>query len=393
MISTAAKPLMTPPPSSPDDASKAEAKEEAIPISFSGTGAQYFKIFVSNTLLTIVTLGIYSAWARVRTRRFFMGHTCIGKHNLEFDASPLSILFSRIIIAAVLGLLFFIEINYELVWAGVGVFLLGTLALTPLAIVRGRAFIARHTVHRTVRFHYRREYLWAAQLFGAYAVLIILLTIGGFTENEEDFPYEAAAWSAIAAFLLCAPALFYYSHRIQISQLQFGKLRLHFDSSVGLYYLTSLKALLLAALLSVGAFLVLNGAKEYFTNIDLWPFFLIFILFPLIALYAAALLQSAFTCTYWKSIRIGDDSSVDASKLSLTGYSNLLAQNYFMILISLGLLYPIARVRAYRHIAERVEIKLGPTTATAYHASSDKTSPLAGEFADLTDWDIDFGAF
>lgn len=36
------------------------------PLTFTGTGAEYFGIWIVNLLLTIVTLGIYSSWAKVR---------------------------------------------------------------------------------------------------------------------------------------------------------------------------------------------------------------------------------------------------------------------------------------------------------------------------------------
>ena len=40
-------------------------------IEFEGKGGEYFRIWIVNVLLSIVTLGIYSAWATVRTRRYF----------------------------------------------------------------------------------------------------------------------------------------------------------------------------------------------------------------------------------------------------------------------------------------------------------------------------------
>lgn len=40
-------------------------------ITFSATGSEYFRIWIVNLLLSIVTLGIYSAWAKVRRNRYF----------------------------------------------------------------------------------------------------------------------------------------------------------------------------------------------------------------------------------------------------------------------------------------------------------------------------------
>ncbi|MEM9624119.1 MAG: DUF898 family protein, partial [Pseudomonadota bacterium] len=38
-------------------------------LSFTGDGTEYFRIWIVNLTLTLLTLGIYSAWAKVRTNR------------------------------------------------------------------------------------------------------------------------------------------------------------------------------------------------------------------------------------------------------------------------------------------------------------------------------------
>ena len=43
------------------------------PFEFTGSGFEYFRIWIVNVLLTIVTFGIYSAWAKVRTLRLADG--------------------------------------------------------------------------------------------------------------------------------------------------------------------------------------------------------------------------------------------------------------------------------------------------------------------------------
>ena len=53
-------------PASPWPASASVAAPTDYPVRFVGTGSEYFRIWIVNLLLTIVTLGIYSAWAKVR---------------------------------------------------------------------------------------------------------------------------------------------------------------------------------------------------------------------------------------------------------------------------------------------------------------------------------------
>ena len=44
-------------------------------IQFTGKAGEYFAIWIVNVALTILTLGIYSAWAKVRTNQYFYGNT------------------------------------------------------------------------------------------------------------------------------------------------------------------------------------------------------------------------------------------------------------------------------------------------------------------------------
>jgi len=66
-------------------------------IQFSGLAQEYFSIWIVNLFFTVVTLGIYSAWAKVRNKRYFYGHTRVHKHNFEYLATPTQILKGRII--------------------------------------------------------------------------------------------------------------------------------------------------------------------------------------------------------------------------------------------------------------------------------------------------------
>ena len=59
---------------------------------FRGDGMEYFKIWIVNILLTIITLGIYSAWATVRNNRYFYSNLYLDNDNFRYLAEPLAIL-------------------------------------------------------------------------------------------------------------------------------------------------------------------------------------------------------------------------------------------------------------------------------------------------------------
>ena len=64
---------------------------------FTGSAAEYFRIWIVNLFLTLVSLGVYSAWAKVRKKRYFYGATRLDGDTFDYFASPKAILYGRII--------------------------------------------------------------------------------------------------------------------------------------------------------------------------------------------------------------------------------------------------------------------------------------------------------
>ena len=56
------------------------------PLGFSGMATAFFKIHFVNLLLTIITMGFYAPWARVRHRRYFYSNTRIMGEGLDYLA-------------------------------------------------------------------------------------------------------------------------------------------------------------------------------------------------------------------------------------------------------------------------------------------------------------------
>ena len=69
---------------SPEVKSVDKAKEQAplmqghaseLSLEFHGSAREYFRIWIVNLCLTLLTFGIFSAWAKVRKKRFAYSHT------------------------------------------------------------------------------------------------------------------------------------------------------------------------------------------------------------------------------------------------------------------------------------------------------------------------------
>ena len=76
---------------------------DAKPFEFRGNAKEWFGIWIVNMLLSIVTIGIYSAWAKVRTKKYFYNHTYVEERNFDYHATGKQILVGRLIIIAAIA--------------------------------------------------------------------------------------------------------------------------------------------------------------------------------------------------------------------------------------------------------------------------------------------------
>ena len=83
---------------------------DAHPLEFTGSGGEYFRVWIVNVLLSIVTLGIYTPWARRRTAQYFYSHTLVAGSPLEFTAQQ-----RKMVMGFVLLMLLTIAYNLSLI--------------------------------------------------------------------------------------------------------------------------------------------------------------------------------------------------------------------------------------------------------------------------------------
>ncbi len=67
-------------------------KDQRYGFRFHGSATEYFGIWMVNLMLIIVTLTLYSPWAKARRMRYFYGDTQFLKHRFDFVAMPSRIL-------------------------------------------------------------------------------------------------------------------------------------------------------------------------------------------------------------------------------------------------------------------------------------------------------------
>src|SRR5262249_5442917 len=131
------------------------AREATHRFEFRGTGTEYFGIWIVNIALTLITLGIFSAWAKVRSRRYFYGNTVLAGHAFDYHALPWRILIGRLI---AVGLFLGYTVSTNIQPLAVLPWLVIALLAVPWLIVQSLRFNARNTSYRNVRFNFAGGY-------------------------------------------------------------------------------------------------------------------------------------------------------------------------------------------------------------------------------------------
>ncbi|MEA2028920.1 MAG: DUF898 family protein, partial [Campylobacterota bacterium] len=122
-------------------------------LEFSATTGEYFNIWIANIFLTVITLGIYSAWAKVRTNRYFYANTHYKGSSFEYTADPMKILKGRALVFLVY-LLFVFSSEIWMNQTASLVILIFVFLFIPWIFNKAIKFKLRNTKFRNIRFKY-----------------------------------------------------------------------------------------------------------------------------------------------------------------------------------------------------------------------------------------------
>jgi len=334
---------------------------------FSGRAGEYFGIWFVNLLLSIVTLGIYSAWAKVRTERYFYGHTRLAGASFEYLASPIAILKGRLIAYAfVIALSLAARFSLGL-YAAMFVFLF---AMMPAIVVWSLRFRARNSAWRGVNFRFDGH---AGEAYGPFMGWPILT----FLTMYLLFPVMSMRQQAFVA-----------------NGHHFGKQRFHFDGLVGAYYIPFLIVLgcgvagifgLIGATVGV-AFASGGGAQA--GQPPAWIFAMVAVFY--LAFFALGIyLRVRYSNLFWKNTQLGEhrfESTLRARDMMWIYFSNLVA-----IVCTIGLAVPWAMVRLARYRAEHFTMVAHGSLDGFVAEAGGNTSATGAELVDALDVGLDFG--
>lgn len=387
-----------------DNHSQPDADNGLYGFQFTGSHGEYFKIWAVNVLLTIITLGIFSAWAKVRTKRYFYANTYLNGANFEYDAKPLSILVARLIVLLIFA--------GGAVWAGEdllsnAVHSVLLLVLLPWAIVRGLAFNARYSSTRHVRFHFNKNFGVYLKIYLIYLPIILVLlgnyyasfaSVGLAGDREQAERLVMLVIIAFLAYFVLTPWLARAYHRLKASNHRWGRMPVDFEApSIGSYMYTIWVVPLIwsfvVTIFLVGALwlttnLLVSGGEEGLANLLGGFAALGYLAYMLIAF----MVMAGLFCLYWQGVVLSSGGRVECNFTPTRFGFNILTINALLVIFSLGLLYPYTKIRKARFLADNMIISAPVGFMEQVQAANrEKEGALGEELETVEGFDFDVG--
>jgi len=301
-------------------------------VEFRGRGGEYFRIWIVNVALTVMTLGIYSAWAKVRTQRYFYGNTYVAGHSFEYHARPW-----RILIGRAIALILFAGYTVSAVVLPVtmGVWILTLAAALPWLANSSIRFNARNTSWRNVRFNFKGTFFEAFMAYVVWSVVAIsVFPLIPYTRRVHDY--------------------FYINHHTfggRPFKTDFAARRIYFIYLFGFIAIVGLIILVIG--LSFGVVIAETRLHDFIARLHIPAVPMDYTLLFAVAAGLCTLFVSTFVETMVTNLAIGNTALEGGHRLSSRAsplrVGWIVVTNTILTLLTFGAYYPFARVRVARY--------------------------------------------
>lgn len=392
---------------------------ESYPLRFTGSGGEYFRVWIVNVLLSIITLGLYTPWARRRTAQYFYGQTLVAGSPLEFTAQQRRMVFGFIVLLT-LSVAYQIAANTGQDLA-VGLLALSGAALAPLIWGSAMRFRLSNTRWRGLRLQFTAS--WGEVYRASWPVFALALTwlavfytlqalvppLDTDEQASHKLPQITAAITSLLALGLVLTLLCLI--RLEFNYRSLLVLRTHIGDESGRWkprFMDFVKLWLATVLVFVACALVLAGAAAFLLG-GWWALLsgigdgkpnLITLLFTM-ALFVAAVLalllataparayrEAALFRLTWNNIGVSDLARFRC-RLGVGAFVMLRLRNMLLTFITLGLFRPFARVSEYRMKLESVSLHVkGGIDHIAGHLARQQPGGVGDALADAIGLDL-----
>ncbi len=344
-----------------------ELRSHVLDLKFTGSGSEYFRIWIVNLLLILLTLGLYYPWAKVRRLRYFMGNTLVGGQALGFHGKPWKMFKGYVLVAILFGL--YSVAGKLSATAGLTALLI-VAALWPALFKSSMQFRLANTSWRGLRLRFHGD------LAGAYRAMLPVFVpavffVGAlvFVPNRQAPPLWYGYMSIAVGLLTLAvaPWVLWNLKQYQHNHYGLGYLQTSFQATAGSFYKLSLKVFGIGLLLfgvpmavfgvmaatQFGRGPVQPGQGSMLALASLLPLLGMLVIVVGVRAYAVARMQNLV----WAQTGTSSSDLQFDSTLRVGALMWRIAKNLFLTVITLGLYWPFAAVAMTRLRLEAVQIQ------------------------------------
>ena len=375
--------------------SQTQAGSFTLPIQFTGSGSEYFRIWIVNLLLIIVTLGIYFPWAKVRRLRYFHGNTLVDGHAMDFHGSPIKMLKGYLLVGLLFGL-YSVAGQFSPV-AGL-IALLIVAAIWPALLKSSMQFRLANTSWRGMRFAFK------GSLGDAYRAILPIFAVGVFflaanigMADPEPAVEPPMWWVAMILgvtliSVAVSPWLFWNFKRYQHDHYALASLQTTFTATRGSFYKLGFKvigiSLLPLLLLGMLAAILIPATQGRGGPAGLAIFGALGLLTMLLVFVAAMpYITSRLQNLVWNGT--SNRNLRFLSDLRFLPLLGLTLKNWVLIIITLGLYWPFAAIATARMRLQAVRAEMREDPQDLINRAPSHEGDAAGEAGgDLFGFDI-----
>ena len=338
--------------------------ESRLELRFVGSGSEYFRIWIVNLLLTIITLSLYYPFAKVRRMRYFHGATEVGGHALSFHANPWKLLRGYLLVGALLAA-YSLTLRLAPTMALVAVALMAL--LWPALWHSSLRFRMANTGWRGLRFRFTGSRLDAYKVMLPWFVLAALFfAVAPSADAKPGVMPSVWFWLVWGLSLLLWPALFWLMKRYQHSHYALAGERTKFTVTLGQLYVMGLRIggvwLAAVVVLGVGMGIVaglgaLGGLRTGALGAGA------IVAMALVAILGFVVFQALlwpYLTSRLQNLYWNDTSSQHLyfqSRLAFRPLAWLTLKNWLLIILTLGLYWPFARIELARLRLEAMSVQ------------------------------------
>lgn len=370
-----------------------EALVENIPFEFTGKGGEYFAIWIVNVALTILTFGIYSAWAKVRNHQYFYGNTLLDGSSFRYTANPIHILQGRIIALAIFMAYATASAASPLISAAAIIILM---LLVPAFMVMSMSFRLRNSVYRNVKFNFEKNFKQAYKVFAIPVVImsayfIVAAQITSFDPEGESLgmTLPIAMMALLLLVVVMVPWWEYMITHFKAVHAKYGQSEFEFTATNKSYYIMYLKMygmMIVIFGLMGGMVAAIISLAESTGEPVLWSVIIILV-FPTY-LWLFAYMEAKRTNLVFSNLHINGNQLKSELK---TGYLLwLYISNTLAMMLTVGLLMPWAKIRTARYRASVTSLNVSGDLSLFVADQEQKQSAYGEEMGEMFDMDLGF---